>query len=85
MRKFSQSAKSQKTVGSMIIDPKKKQAEKLSSQNKSAKGKENKSPITEELKAGSNGETLSNDSNKTYVGTLSTSSWVAVCDILSSS
>ena len=48
----------------MIIDPKKKQAEKLSSQNKSAKGKENKSPITEELKAGSNSETLSNDSNR---------------------
>lgn len=54
MRKFSQSAKSQKTVGSMIIDPKKKQAEKLSSQNKSAKGKENRAPA-EEVQTGSNG------------------------------
>lgn len=52
MRKFDQSAKSQKTVGSMIIDPKKKQAEKLSSQNKSAKGKENQAP-SQELVSGS--------------------------------
>lgn len=38
----------------MIIDPKKKQAEKLSSQNKSAKGKENRAPA-EEVQTGSNG------------------------------
>lgn len=46
MRKWDQSAKSQKTVGSMIIDPSKKAAEKkVSSQSKSAKkGKENQTP-----------------------------------------
>jgi len=44
MRTWDQSAKSQKTVGSMIINPNKKVSEKSSSQKKSAKGKENQSP-----------------------------------------
>lgn len=44
MRNWDQSAKSQKTVGSMIIDSSKKQEEHLSSQNKSAKAKESVKP-----------------------------------------
>ena len=46
MRKWGESAKSQKTVASMIIDPNKKKAEKESSHSKSAKGKENHAPLT---------------------------------------
>lgn len=42
MRSFSQSAKSQKTVASMIIDPKKKNAAPV--KVKSSKDKENQAP-----------------------------------------
>ncbi|XP_067935192.1 signal recognition particle receptor subunit alpha-like [Watersipora subatra] len=44
MRTWDKSAKSQKTVGSMVIDPNKKPIEKLT-QTKSAKGKENQAPV----------------------------------------
>ena len=50
MRTFDQSSKSQKTVASLIIDPKKKQD---SSHSKSAKGKENKTPTAVSKFAGS--------------------------------
>lgn len=47
MRKWDQSTKSQKTVGSMIIDPNKKQADTQSSQTKATKGKgANQAPLT---------------------------------------
>lgn len=54
MKTFDQSAKSKKTVASMIIDPKKKQ--EPASQKKSAKGKENKTPTMSDARS-----TSSND------------------------